>query len=754
MQKKILLLLSIITIQAYATPVKPQSTHHKIAPGNLVPSTREIIIICDCGTESMERLAKNFEAEIAAGTAMIKTLQEALTESAAPILVTGQLMDFLVSCKDQAPELLKVTKSEQEANFYKECTFLNLDAFEIRRIDNTIQETSGVLYLIIPKSYLVKHGSKDAQVGLHISKFASVTEKDIRSKKTPENKNCSSYLVRQLPNIFVTLPKASYTSEGYTASTQYPYVWAIVLNGHGSFSASANIQLQEALAKKQVFTAELKKISQKIDTIDAQLKTIKNDIDQLPQKAAAIQAKMSSLPLPQQKKEIADFSFYQKTLHEKHSSLVSEINSLHKIESPLKLKVKLLDQLLPNIANSSTVAGMNMSDFRNFIQFLNNRIITSILVYISCSAGGQNFVDPYKEITSDNILDLKFTVVTSSTTEAVVTLHSTVQTSSTGEVTKSGDFGSYKAFFNAMHTPQDSLEKIVSLLIQIPHKTSGDITNFSLLPSIRTPHSSWVTVPTDNKNMFLLTKTKALAQGTTPLVIKDKQVVLIAPQEILFDLSMPSDKFPAIISQHAGISYHYFNKITTQASFITVAKGFLPVEMKSSKLFYIKELICASGTYTDVMFFINTPLQTAESIIISQQESYIDFKIQPVSLSNGIIYTQNKTQIMGQVWNSPQAIHDMVKTFEAAPLAEAQKIKSAIFAYFNMPAAPSEALVAQKKTLTTVLEKQQKGILPPAQYLVAATDQKPSITITAKTDQIISQLAESLHLLAHYSATK
>lgn len=442
----------------------------------------------------------------------------------------------------------------------------------------------------------------------------------------------------------------------------------------------------------------------------------------------------------------------------------------------LTTKVKLLGKMESNLANTSTIAGMSMPDFRKFIQFLNNRIVTSILVYISCSAGGQNFIDPYKEITSGNILDLKFTVVTTSSTEAIVSLYSKLTQDTPGVIIKKAiDKGSYSAFFNAMHAPKDPVEKIVSLLIQVPHNASGAITNFSTLPSIRTPHSSWVTVPTDNKNMFVLTKVKTIAQGNRPLTIKDKQVLFIVPQEIAFELSLPSTQFPAIISQQAGSAYHYFAKINTQASFADVAKGFFPVEMTSSKLFYIKELVCANGTYTDVLFFVNTPLQEAEGIVISEGGSSIQVSSQEILLNNGAIYTDNKRQTMELIGNTEVNVGKLVKSYKAESRPDTQTIKTAIFKYFGMPTSPTNTLVKQNEALTAILGK-RTNVSNPTKRPAKGTSTKPitptkgtgtnarvvrrttinaNSSTTAKTDpKIISLLAESLQTLAHYNHKK
>jgi len=292
----------------------------------LAPSTREIIIICDCGTESMKRLKKNFEEEAASGTAMIETLQEALTEGAAPILVTGQLMDFLVSCKQEAPKYIKST-NDNEKLFYTECLKLDLNKFYIGCMNSATSETpsqyTGVLYLIIPKSYLSKYGitdadfkinakdkkdkdPRDAKLGLQVSKFKPVTIADIRSNPTPENKNCSSYLVQQLPNIFVTLPTES-MKDNYDFSKHYPYVWSIVLNGHGSFSASETAKLQESLAKKRLFSVQSQEVSQQITTIDTKLKEIKAEQAQIHQKAALLQKKWLLYLLHNKKKKLLIF---------------------------------------------------------------------------------------------------------------------------------------------------------------------------------------------------------------------------------------------------------------------------------------------------------------------------------------------------------------------------------------------------------------------------------------------------------------
>jgi hypothetical protein len=686
--KKVILIFALCTAQ--------------LSMSSLKPSTREMIIICDCGTESIERITSNFSAHAASGIAMIESLQHALTAQAAPILTTGQLMDFFVACKDKAGPFLAKPVTDDEAYFYQSCHALSLTDFTIKKIS----DGASVLYLIIPNSYLVKYGKTDQQLGLQISKFPTTTVQAIRANKTPENKDCSSYLVQQLPNIFVTLPKASYTDDTYTS----PYTWAIVLHGHGAFSATLNMQLQEALAKKRLLA---------------------NAIADLDNKISALSSYNARVPF----------------LNEKMT---------------LESKADILNQMAAQIAQVGHIAGMGMSDFKQFLAFLNNRIVTSILVYISCSSGGQNFVDPYKETTSGNIIDLKYAVVTASVTEAIVTTGSKIQiatrttTSSTGTktettVTKIGDIKSYSDFFTALHNPQKPIDQIVALLINIPYKGSGDIENLSLLPSIRTPHSSWITVPTDNTYMLAITKTKALAQGEKPLTINNKQVILVAPQELFFELKIPSTKFPAMISQTPGLAYHYFTKISTQAPLNEVIKGFLPLQMTSSKLFYIQELVCASGTYTDVMIFVNAPLQTAESIIIKENRTAggvsIGVATQSIPLSTGIFITQNK-QATGKTWSSD--IRQDPASLTLAPRTDFATVQKAILFYFDMPLTPAPKPLeeGQKLTVAQALEKQKKGIKPKKYLTPPATPTIPAKIVAQDIAKNIMLLAESLQALA------
>lgn len=660
-------------------------------------STREMIIICDCGNENIERLRKNFSQEMVSGTAMIKILEESLTQQIAPILVTGQLMDFFIACKDDSEKYAGNQPDNQEMQFYQACAKISLDNFLIKQIRDAQKNT---LYLIIPKIYLEKYGKTNTELGLHIQEQTpsnkTVTYKEIQAEKTARGIYCEQFLVENLKNIFVTLPQESYTDSTYES----PFVWTIFLTGHGIFSQKSALQLQESLAKRQLINAEILSLA---STLEARNKKI-----------AIAREKFQKNPTPDSKQELQELLQEKKTNSDAQEKLAT-----------LKLQRRRLEKL--TISNSSMIAGMTIEAFTGFLQFLNTRIVTNVLVYVSCSSGGQNFVDPFKTIdtiqmqsatgpfekTVEYITTLKYPIVTASAIEAVVGLRTkifSVPIFPGGpriivDIIK--DFKDFKNFFNALRAEKpEPLEKIIPLLINVPYKGSGDIENISLLPSIRMPHSNWITIPTDNEHIYAITNVKALAQGTKPLKLTDKQVILVSPSEVAFelDLNLPQNKFPFIISQKPGIAYHAFAKISTKAPFHEVIKGFLSLDMTSSKLFYIKELVCGSDSYTNVYIWVNA---TADFKITNWSD------LNYITLTHGI-YREYQGKSDCQTWNNStrsDTIPGLLGSTWNQNCNNPKHLKNALHAFFNLPDQIfTNELVNQKEALEKVLRKKQEQI--------------------------------------------
>jgi len=573
----------------------------------LQKSTRELIILYDCGTETLDNLNDG---------AIIVNLQKALTEKAAPILTTETLMQLLISCKQKAAKFLHQSATSENNFFYQVCHSINLNDFIIKKIT----DGTNVLYLIIPHTYIAECVKNKQPLGLHIDSFPTVAESDIQYD-TAKNKGCSSFLIQQLPAIFVTTLEES------------PWIWSIVLNGHGSFSQEAELQLEEIRIKKQ-------KINEKLARIE----------------------------------RTNQFELYTK-------------------KQALKTQLELLDSFSQSLAEVRTIAGMSLPDFKKFLHFLNEKIRTNILVYLSCSSGGKNFIDPYRDNQSGAIMNLHYTVVTAAITEAAVQIQRRIQETlsvtmgpfftindTKSKVSVTNDIKSFYQFFISLHNPSMPIEKIIALLINIPYQGSGPITNISLIPSMRMPGSDEITIHITND--YIVALTPEIIPIDTSLILSNKQVLLVPCQKIPCTLEMPSFQFPAIISQCPGTACHYFATIRAKASIDDIIKKFLCLNMTSSKLFYIQKLICSSGTYTDVMIFVNTPLTSEERIRIEQSKTEIQISSRSLPLSNGIFVTQGATT-KGQLWNSHNQCAEFPQLLKLEPRTDFAAIKATVLAYFK-----------------------------------------------------------------------
>jgi hypothetical protein len=271
---------------------------------------------------------------------------------------------------------------------------------------------------------------------------------------------------------------------------------------------------------------------------------------------------------------------------------------------------------------------LTVSQFQQFLTFFNTQVTTGLLYYIGCFSGGQNFIDPYKELTTGQPLSLTFTIASDTISETlhlrdISLLPIRWYTPSTSpydfdQLIKALDIDKKKIniispydffrFFQELQKPLPQLNYI-DLFSNISHFTirtskgelAIDPAFLSNLPSVRVPGSHWFNVVNIGKHIIELTRVRTATQGNQPLAINQpgttaKDAVLLYVSNIPFTISVQRSSkdiaFPAIVSMIPDKAKHIFEEIyAPDYSFTEIIAKFFPFgELQSSKFFHIKKL--------------------------------------------------------------------------------------------------------------------------------------------------------------------
>lgn len=562
---------------------------------------RALIVLQECGNN--EGFAKTLNATNLTDTASITgaltvTFLEAVYQKAAPILVSGALIESIIEYKIMYDDFIQLNLEDlkQKYGSYKlfsepssiqelrtGCLFLEAIYTQSSKIHQSAAPKNAIgtiwkelggtatslpfitqllfssskipfddyiikkivsaqdyhFYLLIPKSYLPAKIQNDATFGLKTQALQTVTLQDIN----PTSKNyaaCHKDMSDVITSLFVTKKDLQ----------NYPFIWSIFMSGHGIYSETIQGYIRGA--------------QQTLENSERQLVEAKNN------------------------------PFYRQDL-----KAIEERISRQKID-------------LITLENKQHIAGIGMHEFRKLLVFFNSQISVNFLFYNSCFAAGQQAIDAYYDFTNKKQLMLNYPIASDAITEATTftrqfTLHINFIPSIyelTIPIDKNGFIkmlykSNFKAFFDALKS--SAIISYNKLLSYVSFYASPDKILIANRPKIRFPGTQWFSIVDVDKDTYALTNTRAVAQGLKPLVIRNKNVLLISALTIPFPIifnRLAKQSFPTFVSLQPGKAKHIFSSIEApQYTLDEVLNGFFfSNKLYASKLFIIDKLLVKDAT--------------------------------------------------------------------------------------------------------------------------------------------------------------
>lgn len=266
-----------------------------------------------------------------------------------------------------------------------------------------------------------------------------------------------------------------------------------------------------------------------------------------------------------------------------------------------------------------SIAGFELAEFRNFIQFIRNNLSVNFLYYLTCYGSDLNWILPYlptliNEGQNNELIKFfqkpNFTIASGSLSSMLAfTNHSESLINCKGKI-KTGytDFKKYFELLN-QYSQKKSLQPTIyndkelkEILSAITPSLINEAFNFSAIPSVMLPATDkFVPVSINDKigilNNVLLEKYKIEKKD---LIFKDKNIILIYPKDIPINLVIDNLSFPnsAIISMEPGLSLTKFDHIILKLpnfdfnleNLSVLMYNFFHLPIKSPKYYYIKKL--------------------------------------------------------------------------------------------------------------------------------------------------------------------
>lgn len=247
----------------------------------------------------------------------------------------------------------------------------------------------------------------------------------------------------------------------------------------------------------------------------------------------------------------------------------------------------------------NSIAGLLLSDFRKFLDFLQHKIDVKLLVYSSCYAAGLNTELIYKDATSALQKAYSFPIVTQALTDAPTTslnVHIERDGSDGVKLVNSIDFAK---FLNATQTEIIRYDEVIKHLLPIVPTMRG--INYKIwgdAPQIKFPGLEWFSVMASQKDIVsigsILSRTR---DEKEPLDVvrffkTEPKAILLYAKDVPFELVIDSKEMEAMISMVPGDALHTLKKISSsQQSIDNILSWFMRILMLApQKVFFIKEL--------------------------------------------------------------------------------------------------------------------------------------------------------------------
>lgn len=263
---------------------------------------------------------------------------------------------------------------------------------------------------------------------------------------------------------------------------------------------------------------------------------------------------------------------------------------------------------------NALIGGLSLSKFRNFLQFLIQKINTSFFYLISCFAGDINLTLPFitnwinqKGNIIGGIKKPNFTVVSGAlTSEPVVSnVFDTLYLCRTNSPIAKGIMN-FKLFFEALDkyghstSGKSSFNKaqLTEILNSITPraKNTHDPHGISGLPSVLFPNTDTFQVISLDEKIFIISQVvvKKYMLDKKPLVLKNKEAILIYPDSIPININIetgPNSTEPSIVSMTQGIGLQKIQELRTNLNLNKFINAFTHVKPAFNKYFFIEKLI-------------------------------------------------------------------------------------------------------------------------------------------------------------------
>ncbi|MDR3646703.1 MAG: hypothetical protein P4L22_04130 [Candidatus Babeliales bacterium] len=263
----------------------------------------------------------------------------------------------------------------------------------------------------------------------------------------------------------------------------------------------------------------------------------------------------------------------------------------------------LLKVGMPNAIDesySNHIAGLSFNGYRNLVQFLTINVKTNFLYYTTCFGGDTNLILPYittvlnsKGVVKGGIKKPNFTIAAGALTSESVMANSSSSLLRCSDP-KISRTANYSMFFDSLNKyapdatkaviyKDKELKKILIYVTDRVKEKSGTGIKYGItaLPSVMFPGTEiFRAIALDDKisvinEVLLKQHTLEIKNGKfvnqlEPIVLKNKEVILIYPLEIPVDIKIITEKDkrpPAIVAMTAGISITKINNLDINTSF-------------------------------------------------------------------------------------------------------------------------------------------------------------------------------------------
>ena len=243
-----------------------------------------------------------------------------------------------------------------------------------------------------------------------------------------------------------------------------------------------------------------------------------------------------------------------------------------------------------------TIVHLKLKKFRRkFLEFLENKINTRLLMYRSCYAAGINNVLMYRDAKSAIERTYSFAIITQALTDATVEETANLIFDSTSHLT----LKLYDNFANFLKAVTSSLvmdyQKITETIFPLlPHKALGGWGN---VPQIKLPGVEWFSVLASKKDIisigsiFAKTRDPQQSLDVVRYFKTDPRAILLYATDIPFELVINSNNLEAIISMVPGDAIHIIKKISSKKTLPEIVHWFRKIQdLDPQKIFFIREV--------------------------------------------------------------------------------------------------------------------------------------------------------------------